>query len=69
MNVNFIPSNDNDDKQLMHSKSGNIEIMIGNKTNEIMKELFQSLITRYQADLETSMKGSDLAFDSIDGMH
>ena len=27
----------------MHTKSHNIEIMIGNKTNEIIEELFDSL--------------------------
>ena len=37
MNVNFISSKDNDDKQLMYFKSDNIEIMIGNETNKIMK--------------------------------
>ena len=34
------------------------EIMIGNNTNEIINELFSSLLTRYQISLETSMKGS-----------
>ena len=37
MNVNFISSKDSDDKQLMYFKSDNIEIMIRNETNEIMK--------------------------------
>ena len=32
----------------MHSKSGNIEIMINDETNEIIEELFQSLKDRYQ---------------------
>ena len=53
----------------MHSRSDNIEIMIGDKTDEIIKEIFQSLLTRYQTSLETSMKGSYFVYDSIDGMY
>lgn len=60
---------DDDDKQLMHSKSDNIEIMIANKTDGIINELFESFLTRYQLGLERSMKGSDFVFGSIDGIH
>ena len=31
----------------MHCKRDDIEIMICNETDEIVKELFQSLLTRY----------------------
>ena len=30
----------------MHTKSSNIETMIGNEINEIMEELFESLLQR-----------------------
>ena len=36
MKINFMSSEDNDDKRLMHSESNNIEIMIGSKTDEII---------------------------------
>ena len=36
----------------MHSNSNNIEIMTGNKTDEIINELSESLFTRYQLGLE-----------------
>ena len=64
MNVNFILSQGNDDKQLMYSKSDNIEvdIMIDNESDEIIKDLFLSLLTRYQI---TSMKGMDFVFGNI----
>ena len=48
----------------MHSKSDNIEIMISDKADEVMKELFDSLKNRYQNNLE-SMKGSDFLFDYV----
>ena len=40
----------------MHSKFDNIEIMIGSETDEIIEELFKSLLHRYQEGLEESMK-------------
>ena len=42
----------------MHSKSGNLEIMINDEADKVMKELFDSLKIRYQNNLE-SMKGND----------
>ena len=34
---------DNDEECVMHSKSDNIEIMINDQANEVIKELFDSL--------------------------
>ena len=49
----------------MHSKSGNIEITINNKADEVIEELFQSPLLKFQIGLETSMKGSDFTFDCV----
>ena len=43
----------------MHLKSDNIEIMIVDEGNEVIKELLDSLKNRYQNNLE-SMKGSEI---------
>ena len=48
----------------MHSKSYNIEIMINDKADEVMKELFDLLKTKYQNNLE-SMKDSEFSFDNV----
>ena len=57
----------NDDKtRTMHTKSHDIEIMMGNETDDIIKKLFESLLQNYQKDLEESMRGSEFVFDSID---
>ena len=37
--TNFISSKDSDETRTMHTKSDNIEIMIGNETDEIIEEL------------------------------
>ena len=44
MTINFITSNHSDETRTMHTKSDNTEIIIANKTDEIIEELFQSLL-------------------------
>ena len=60
--INFVSSEDNDEEYEMHSKSDNIEIMIYDKAHEVFKELFESLLNRYQIGLKTLMKDSDFIF-------
>ena len=45
----------------MHPRSDNIEMMIDDKADEVIEELFRSLLCRYQIGLETSLRGSDLS--------
>ena len=40
MTINFISSKDSDEIRNMHTTSNNIEIMMGNETEEIIEELF-----------------------------
>ena len=46
----------------MHSKSENMEIMINDEAEEVIKLIFDSLKNSYQNNLEL-MKGSDFVFD------
>ena len=48
-----------DEERVMLSKSDNIEIMIYDKAYEIIQELFELLLSRYQTGLDKSWKGSD----------
>ena len=50
----------------MYTKSRNIEVMEGDKKDEINKELFESLLQNYQKNLEKLMRGSETVLDSID---
>ena len=52
----------------MHSKIDNIEIMMNDKADEIVDELFDSLKNRYQNNLE-SMKGSEFVLDYVHLLH
>ena len=63
--INFIFSKDTDEEHVMHSKSDNIEIVIYNKGDKVIQELFESFLFRYQADLEELIKDSDFIFDCI----
>ena len=49
----------------IHTTSDNIEIMVSNETDDIVKNLFKSLFQKYQEGLEKSVTGSEFIFDSI----
>ena len=66
MTINFTSFKDSNETRNMHTKSNNIEIMIGNETNEFIKTLFGSLLQRHYQELEKSTKGSESIFDSLD---
>ena len=42
---------------------------MGSKTDEFIKELFESLLQRYQEGLEESMKGSEFILDGVDVLY
>ena len=41
MPINFFSSEDSDDTRTMHTKSNNVEIMMGSETDENNKELLE----------------------------
>ena len=45
--INFNFSKDTDEEQVMHSKTDNIEIMIYDNLNEVIKDIFMSFLSRY----------------------
>ena len=69
MAINFISSKDSDETRTMHTKSNNVKIMMGNKTEKIIKELFKSSLQKYQEGLEESIRGSEFIFDSVDALY
>ena len=46
--INFITSKETDEVRVMHSKHDNIEFMIYNNEDKVVKELLKSLINKYQ---------------------
>ena len=66
MPINFISLKDSTETRTMYTKSRNIEIMMGNETDDIIKEFHKSFLQNYKKDLKEPMRGSEFVHDSID---
>ena len=53
----------------MHSKCDYIEIITYHDANEMIQELFESLLPRYQMSLETTTRDSNFIFDCVNLMY
>ena len=69
MAINFISSKDSDETRTMHTRRNNVEIMVGIETNEIIMNLFESFLQKYEEKLEESMRGSEFVYDSVDVLY
>ena len=68
--INFISLRPgSDETRVMHTRSNNEEFMNGSDTDEIIKELFKSILQRYQEYLQEKMRGSDFAFDGVNFLY
>ena len=52
-----------DETRIMHTRSDNVEIMFGDDNDDIIEQLFESLLQKYEENLPNKMKGSDFEFD------
>ena len=43
--------------------------MIGSDTNEVIEELFKSLLQKYQENLKEKMRGSEFVFDDVNMLY
>ena len=64
---NFKDSKDFKDSEetSVHRRNNNIEIMIGNEIDEIIKNLSESLLQRHQEGLEEPIRGSNLFYNGV----
>ena len=70
MAINYISSKDDSDRtRTIRTKSDNIEIMMGCETDEIIEELFKSLLQRYQETLQKPVRGSEFIFYCVDALY
>ena len=53
----------------MYSTSNNIKLTSYNDANEVVNQPFESLLSRYQDNLETLMRQIDFIFDSVQLMY
>ena len=67
--INFLSSKGAEEERGMHSVSDNIKFTPYGDAKEVADELFESLCSKYQVNLETSITDSDFIFDSVQLMH
>ena len=53
----------------MYTKRHNMEIMMGNETDEIIEKKIESLLQNYKKDLKEPLRGSEFVRDSIELLH
>ena len=58
-----------DETRIMHTRSDNIEIMIGDDNDNIIEELFKSFIQKYEENLQNKMSGPDFEFDGVNFLY
>ena len=56
MRINFFSSKHSEETLILHSNKHYTEVLIRDKTDEIIKELFESLLQKYLEGLEESKK-------------
>ena len=66
MHVNFISSKDTGEIRTIFARSDNEEIRLGNETDDIIKEVFNSFLNNYQKEEILLRKGSYFVFESVD---
>ena len=66
MQINFVSSLYPEEIRTMDLKCKNIEILMGSKTDDIIHELFESFLQKYQKKLEEKVKDSKFVFESVD---
>ena len=66
--VNFISLKPGSDQtRIMYTRSGNIEIMFGD--DDIIEQLFESLLKKYEENLHNKMRDSEFEFDGVNFLY
>ena len=68
--VNFISLKPgSDETRIMYTRSDNIEIMFGDDNDDIIEQLFESLLKKYEENLQIKMRGSEFEFDGVNFLY
>ena len=64
--VNFISLKPgSDETRITYTRSDNVEIMFGDDIDDIIEQLFESLLQKYKENLQNKMRGSEFEFDGV----
>ena len=58
-----------DETRIMYTRRDNIEIMFGDDNDDIIEQLFKSLLKKYEENLQNKMRGSEFEFDGINFLY
>ena len=53
----------------MYTRSDNIEIMFGDDNDDIIEQLFESLLKKHEENLQNKMRGSEFEFDGVNFLY
>ena len=68
--VNFISLKPGSDEiRIMYTRSDNVEIMFTDDNDDIIEQLFESLLQKYEENLQNKMRGSEFEFDSVNVLY
>ena len=68
--VNFISLKaGSNETRIMYTRSDNIEIMFGDDNDDIIEQLFESLLQKYEENLQNKMRGSEFEFDGVNFLY
>ena len=68
--VNFISLKPGcDETRIMYTRSDNIEIMFDDDNGDIIEQLFESLLKKYEENLQNKMRGSAFEFDGVNFLY
>ena len=68
--VNFISLKPgSDETRIMYTRSDNIEIMFGDDNDDIIEQLFESLLKKYDEKLQNKMRETEFEFDCVNFLY
>ena len=68
--VNFISLKPgSDETRIMYTRSNNIEIMFGDDNDDIIEQLFESLLKKYEENSQNKMRGSEFEVDGVNFLY
>ena len=68
--VNFISlKSGSDETRIMYKRSDNVEIMFGDGNDDIIEQLFESLLQKCEENLQNKMRGSEFGFDGVNFLY
>ena len=68
--VNFISLKPgSDETRIMYTRSDNIEIMFDDDNHDIIEQLFESLLQKYEENLQNKMRRSEFEFDGVNFLY